>query len=337
MTVQEALNLYHIPYQIVSTANAGGFVTYQLSALGAQATVAKLQARLTDLNNATGAKLEILIDENGLSLRSRQGTRTYYDWYNYAGHLDFSNPEIPFIVGFTPQGGLVTDTMKHCPHLLVSGTTGSGKTVFLHSLVRTILSNNAWLYLVDCKQEEFCIYEKCASVAYSALGEYSAGLFLNDLIREMDERNESKRKEGFRDFESWQAVNPRERRRCVLVIDELADLLSDKRSKQALLPRILRIAQKGRSAGIHLVLATQRPDATVINGTIKANIPSRLAFHAITNTDSRVVLDRGGAELLSGNGDGLYLSNGSQQIQRIQAPYIDTNEIKKDILSWNIA
>lgn len=330
MTIQDALKLYNIPYIVDAIQDGGGFMQYHLVPSGVGATLEKLQRRLNDLQIATGNKYDIVI-ENATDLYLRSQTKqAFYDWYDYNGHIDEKNPDLPFIVGFTPSGSLVMDTIKNCPHLLVSGTTGSGKSIFLHSLITTCLWNKTHVWLVDCKQVEFSIYEGIAQVAYTVYGETSAARFINTLVDLMEKRNTAIKDAGYRDFETWQKANSDERRQ-ILVIDELSDLLYDRDAFNNLMPRLLRLAQKGRSSGIHIVLATQRPDASVINGTIKANIPSRLAFHAITNTDSRVILDRGGAEKLTGKGDGLYLSNGSQNLQRIQAPYIDVERIKRDI------
>ena len=119
-------------------------------------------------------------------------------------------------------------------------------------------------------------------------------------------------------------------KRYILIVDELADLINDKRSRAALIPKFLRIAQLGRAAGVHIVIATQRPDSQVINGTLKANIPSRMAFQTLSSIDSRIILEQSGAERLRGSGDGLYSSNGSTP-ERVQAPYIDIQQIKDTI------
>lgn len=331
MTVQDALKLYNIPYMVDKIYTGGGYTQYKLLPVGTGATIEKLQRRLSDLQIATGSLYDIVIEnQTDLYLRS-QTKQAFYDFYDYNGYIDETNIDVPFIVGFTPTGQLVMDTIKNCPHMLVSGTTGSGKSIFLHTLIETCLVNkHCHPWLVDCKQVEFCIYEDITNVAYSLYGKTSAAIFIDTLIDIMEERNTAIRNAGFRDFESWQRAYPDELRH-VLIIDELSDLLCNRDAFNRIMPDLLRLAQKGRSSGIHVVLATQRPDAHVINGTIKANIPTRLAFHAITNTDSRIILDRGGAEKLIGKGDGLYMANGSQTLQRIQAPYIDVEKIKAKV------
>ena len=102
-----------------------------------------------------------------------------------------------------------------------------------------------------------------------------------------------------------------------------------RQSEKIIVPRLLRLAQKGRAAGVHVILATQRPDSSVINGTLKGNMPTRIAFRTISNIDSRIILDQSGAERLAGNGDGLYLRNGAFNLERVQSPYISIEDIKK--------
>lgn len=331
MTIQDALRLYNIPYIVTSIEEGDGFTQYKLAPAGVGATLEKLQRRMTDLQIATGVRYNLIIENETDLYLSCQTKQAFYDWFDYNGHLDFSDPDIPFMVGFTPSGYLIKDTIKHCPHMLVSGTTGSGKSIFLHSLIQSFLFNKTNLWLVDCKQVEFSMYEGMCNVAYSVFGETSAARFINHLIDVMETRNTAIKDAGLRDFETWQKLYPDERRH-ILVIDELSDLLCDREAFSVVMPCLLRLAQKGRSSGIHIILATQRPDAHVINGTIKANIPTRVAFHSITNTDSRIILDRGGSEKLTGNGDALYLCNGAQALQHVQAPYIDVERIKAGIL-----
>ena len=323
MQLQDALTMYKLPYAITNTINAGGFTSFELTAVAGGATVAKLQTRLTDLKKATGLKLEIIDTETGLYLRSRNNERKFYDYFDYNGYIDPNNKEVPFIIGFNANGGVVLDNLDNARHLLVAGTTGSGKSVFLHDLVYTFCENpNIDVYLVDVKKVELSVYAPCAHIATDVFGELSAGRFTAYFLEEIERRYTEMQQLRIRDFKDYQKLYP-DMHRKVLVIDELADLLTDKNAKKALVPRLLRIAQIGRAAGIHLVLATQRPDVSVIDGTLKGNLPTRVCFKTISSIDSRVVLDHGGAEKLTGYGDGLYLKNEAQSLERIQAPYID--------------
>ena len=326
MRIDEALSLYNIPYMIESQTDGGGFTSYKITPAGSSATVQKLKTRLDDLIIATGSRLEIYQDGGGLYLREKTRQHTY-NYMDYNGYIDYKDPNIPFIVGFN-QSGIVLDNIDAARHMLIAGTTGSGKSVFLHNLITTFICNpNCYLFLVDCKQVEFSIYEKNALIAGDVFGDQGAAAFTSELLTVMQERYNTMKTAGVNDFKDFKRIDPAARR-YILVIDELSDLISDKKSEKIIIPRLLRLAQKGRAAGIHIILATQRPDASVINGTLKGNIPTRLAFRTISNIDSRVILDQSGAEKLSGNGDGLYLKNGAFQLERIQSPYISLDDIR---------
>lgn len=332
MTILEALQMYKIPYIATEIKDVNGVTVYTLSPCGVGATVSKLKSRLNDIQIATGRRLKVEQTDTGLYLMDESGLYKYnkqsmYNWFDYNGCLDLNDPTIPFIVGFNEKG-VILDTLAHCPHMLIAGTTGSGKSVFLHSLIYSILTNKNQnhLILVDCKQVEFCHYEKYCQVSYKAMGENSAADYTARLVELMDKRLTNMRKAGYNEFSEYSKHT--KEKRAILVIDELSDLLESKQSRRIIVPRLLRLAQKGRAAGIHVILATQRPDATVITGTLKGNLPTRLSFHTITKIDSRIILDQTGAELLKGNGDGLYIRNGQLTPERIQAPYISLDQIK---------
>ena len=330
MQLQYALTMYKLPYAIVNTINAGGYTSFELSAIAGGATVSKLQTRLTDLKKSTGLNLEIIDTGTKLYLRSRTN-QPVYKYMDYNGHINYDDINDPFIVGFDSNGRIVMDDIDHARHMLVAGTTGSGKSVFLHNLIFTFAYNHInKLYLIDCKRVELNIYDKCAVVASDVFGGTSAASITADLLNIIEDRFKEMQKLGVNDFLSYHALRPDEKRH-ILVVDELADLISTKEARKTLIPRLLRIAQIGRAAGVHLIIATQRPDHTVIDGTLKGNIPTRIAFNCISGTDSRVILDKTGAENLTGNGDGLYLRNGAQQLERIQAPYITLDEIRQYI------
>ena len=326
MTVNEALQLYNIPYMIESETTAPGFNSYKLQPTASAATIQKIRTRLDDIMIATGQRLELLQDRNGLFIRERTSAPVY-NYFDYNGYIDYNDPAIPFIVGFN-QSGVVLDSMDAARHILIAGTTGSGKSVFLHNLITTFCCNsNCLLYLVDCKQVEFSIYEDNALIASDVFGDTSAASFTAALIDIMEKRYKEMKRAGVNDFKDFQKIDTTQKRH-ILIIDELSDLLHDKQSIKVIIPRLLRLAQKGRAAGVHVILATQRPDSTVINGTLKGNMPTRIAFRTISNIDSRIILDQSGAERLAGNGDGLYLRNGAFNLERVQSPYISIEDIK---------
>ena len=327
MKLEEALQLYKIPYIVTDIISGAGFTSYKLTPRGSSATIQRLKTRLPDLESVTGCNLEIITDSTGVYLRIKDG-QTVYNYMDYNGYIDYKNPDIPFIVGFN-NGEIILDDIDSARHILIAGTTGSGKSVFLHDLILSLLLNdNCNLFLVDCKRVEFSIYKNHCNVCSEVFGTNSAARFASFIIDNMESRYADMERAGVNNYTDYIKLYP-DKKRLILVIDELSDLIGDKESRRVLVPQLLRIAQKGRAAGCHIILATQRPDSTVINGTLKGNIPTRVAFRTLSNTDSRIILDRSGAEHLTGSGDGLYLRNGAQHLERIQAPFITLEEISR--------
>lgn len=325
MRLDDALRMYNIPYSIEEVRDSEDFTSYKLRASSASATRSKLKTRLDDLSDATDSQID-MISDGGLFLRIRKSPKKY-EWKDYNGYVDFSDSRIPFIVGFV-NGEIKMDNIDNARHMLVCGTTGSGKSVFLHNLIVSFLCNQSdYLYLVDCKRVEFGIYKDEAMVVNDVFGERSVASVTSHLIHAMEERYKQMEKDGVNDFSDFLQIHPNERRH-ILVVDELSDLISSKEAKKMVIPRLLRLAQLGRAAGFHVILATQRPDASVIDGTLKDNIPTRMAFRTPSAIGSRIILGQGGAERLLGNGDGLYQRNGSFNLERVQAPFISLEEIR---------
>ena len=325
MNLQDALRMYRLPYDIVETIDGDDMVTYRLRPTSASATRQKLKSRLNDLMDATDQRMELIL-EDGVSIRIKKAPKIYR-WMDYSGYIDFSDEKIPFIVGFS-NGQIKMDTMADAVHMLIGGTTGSGKSVFLHNLITTFACNpNNYLYLVDCKFVEFGIYKDSAMVSTEMFGENSVAQISSYLVDEMERRYRFMAEHGLSEFSEFKKRYPNERRH-ILVIDELSDLISDKKGRDILVPRLLRLAQKGRASGIHVILATQRPDSSVINGTLKENLPTKCSFRTSSSVSSRIILDQGGAEMLQGHGDGLYKRSTSMFLERIQAPYISMDDIR---------
>ena len=237
-----------------------------------------------------------------------------------------------------------TDLTK-MPHLLVAGSTGSGKTIFLNTLVLSLLyqPNNSIksggpehlrFILVDPKRVEFPVYSDLphllCPVIYNATQTVNA---LKWLISEMERRFDVLASEGARNINGYNEKMLKKGKSSlpfiVLIIDELADLMAAKgREIEA---EVVRLAQMSRAVGIHLVLATQRPSVEVITGLIKANITSRITFQVASQVDSRTIIDSSGAEKLLGAGDMLYVSSSNPKPRRIQSPYVSEKEVKKII------
>ncbi len=254
-----------------------------------------------------------------------------------------SSADLPIALGRNVSGEAVYADMARMPHMLVAGSTGTGKTCYLNSLILSLLyqpstsfksasPENLRLILVDPKRVEFPVYKDLphllCPIIYTA--EETLGA-LKWLTGEMERRFSVLADVGARDIHSYngKALNngtdplPF----IILIIDELADLMAARgRDIEA---SVVRLAQMARAVGIHLVVATQRPSVEVITGLIKANITSRITFQVASQVDSRTVLDMAGAEKLLGRGDMLYLSAEVAKPKRIQAPYVSEKEVKK--------
>jgi S-DNA-T family DNA segregation ATPase FtsK/SpoIIIE len=214
---------------------------------------------------------------------------------------------LPFLVGNNAQGPLYADLADE-PHLLVAGTTGSGKSVFIHSVLYDLFTRSDCRFLMfDPKRVELSYYRNSPRLfRQPVVDPANAAKALRWAAILMDQRFKVLQDMGLRDWGDLEPALPR----IVIVIDELANLiLADKKIEQPLVT----IASQGRAAGIHLVMATQRPSADVLTGLLRANIPARVAFATVTSIESRIILDEVGAEKLQGKGDMLY-RNGTRMM-----------------------
>ncbi|MBK5219421.1 MAG: DNA translocase FtsK [Thermoleophilia bacterium] len=258
----------------------------------------------------------------------------------YAGRPEKTSPLVAWL-GKGIDGNAVWTDLAKMPHVLVAGTTGSGKSACVNTILSSILMqaspNEVRLVLVDPKQVELNHYENvphlltpvvtsprlAANVLSNLIGEMESryGIMSEARCRNLVELNRHREKKG-------DAPLPH----ILCVIDELADLMMVAPAEVE--DSIIRLAQKSRATGIHLVLATQRPSTDIITGTIKVNIPSRIAFAVSSQTDSRVILDQGGAEALLGQGDMLFRGAGSSKLQRVQGAFITEDEIARITNHW---
>ncbi len=244
-------------------------------------------------------------------------------------------------LGKDVAGRAIGADLAKMPHLLVAGTTGAGKSGAVNAMLSSILlratPHEVRMVLVDPKQVELNHYDSIPHLLTPVItSPRQAATALQNLVREMEQRYTYMSLARTRSLIELNKV--RERRGepplpyILCVIDELADLMMV--APADVEDSIIRIAQKARAVGIHLVLATQSPRVDVITGMIKANVPSRIAFAVSSQTDSRVILDQNGAESLLGMGDMLFSPVGSSRLQRIQGAYIDESEIEKLTDGW---
>ena len=240
-------------------------------------------------------------------------------------------------------GRAIGADLAKMPHLLVAGTTGAGKSACVNAMLASILlratPHEVRLVLVDPKQVELNHYESIPHLLTPVItSPRMAANALQNLVKEMEQRYGTMSLARTRNLPELN--RSREKRGepplpyIVCVIDELADLMMV--APADVEESIIRLAQKARAVGIHLVLATQSPRVDVITGMIKANVPSRIAFAVSSQTDSRVILDQNGAESLLGQGDMLFSPVGSSKLQRIQGAYIDEDQIAELTEAWRI-
>lgn len=265
----------------------------------------------------------------------------------------FSNSPKPLTtaLGRSISGKAVFGNLAKMPHMLVAGTTGSGKSVTIHSMITSLLYRNGpddlKLILIDPKRVELTLYNNIPHLLTPVITEAKKTILaLKWAAKEMDRRYDILESESVRDIESYHNnvfnKNPKKTKTdsegvqtevdadrmpyIVIIIDELADIMST--YPRELEAAIVRLAQMSRAVGIHLILSTQRPEVNVITGLIKANIPARVALKVSSQIDSRTILDAGGAEKLLGAGDMLY-SSGEAQPERLQSAFISESEVKK--------
>ncbi len=254
-------------------------------------------------------------------------------------------------LGRSISGKAVFGNLAKMPHVLVAGTTGSGKSVTIHSMITSLLYRNGpddlKFILIDPKRVELTLYNNIPHLLTPVITDAKKTILaLKWAAKEMDRRYDILEQESVRDIESYhnniyskgpkktkknaegveEEVTPDRMPYIVIFIDELADIMST--YPRELESAIVRLAQMSRAVGIHLVLSTQRPEVNVITGLIKANVPARIALKVSSQIDSRTILDAGGAEKLLGAGDMLY-SSGEAQPERLQSAFISEGEVKK--------
>lgn len=262
----------------------------------------------------------------------------------------FEEMKLPMFLGKDAAGEPLISDLTKMPHMLIAGTTGSGKSVCMNTIIMSFLytkkPNELKLVLVDPKMVEMSQFKDIPHLMCPVVTEMpKAAAILEWAVTKMDERYELLAKAGCRDIGGYNELEwdelkerleiqteeqaarvPKQLPYMVFIIDELADLMMTTKEVEG---SIIRIAQKARAVGIHLILATQRPQANVVTGLIKSNMPCRIAFKVASGMDSRIVLDQKGGELLLGQGDMLHLSPSSHELSRAQGTLVDDKEIRK--------
>lgn len=252
--------------------------------------------------------------------------------------------KLPLILGEDTYGAPIYRDLTEMPHLLVAGQTGSGKSVFLNTLIMTLITkmtpDQVRFLLIDPKQVEFSAYqdiphlfEKDGEALRPANNTEEARYLLDIIVDEMEERFTAMSEKKVKKIEDYNAISKKKFPYVVFIVDEFSDLMmmGDRKETAVVEGKIVRVAQKARAVGIHMVLATQKPLVKIMTSLIKANMPARVAFSVTSGVDSRVILDESGAETLTGKGDMLFRDPTARseyaRLKRVQAPWIGDAEI----------
>ena len=246
---------------------------------------------------------------------------------------DFKKREIklPIALGKSISGKPIVGDLSSMPHLLIAGTTGSGKSVCINTIILSLLYRHApdrcKFILIDPKMLELSTYEGIPHLLCPVITEAKkAASVLGWVVKEMESRYKLMTKEGVRNIDSYNSKHKLPMPYIVVVVDEMSDLMLV--AGKEIENYIQKLSQMARAAGIHIIMATQRPSVDVITGTIKANFPTRISFQVTSKIDSRTILGEQGAEQLLGKGDMLYMSS-ANRIIRIHAPFVSDNEIER--------
>ncbi len=248
-------------------------------------------------------------------------------------HKDFSKKDIklPIALGKNISGTPIIGDLSSMPHLLIAGTTGSGKSVCINTIILSLLyrhtPDKCKFILIDPKMLELSTYEGIPHLLCPVITEAKkAASVLGWVVKEMESRYRLMTREGVRNIDGYNNKHKLPMPYIIVIVDEMSDLML--MSGKEIENYIQKLSQMARAAGIHIIMATQRPSVDVITGTIKANFPTRISFQVTSKIDSRTILGEQGAEQLLGKGDMLYMSSANKMV-RIHAPYVSENEIEK--------
>lgn len=323
--LENILDFYKCPCKAIGAREGGGYIDYFLSPINGT-TLNKLNARVNDFGVALGQAVQIALENMQIILRVKDQQKIY-NYFDYSNNLERITGQLAF--GINPRGEYVQYNLFKMPHLLVAGATGSGKSVFLHDVIISLLDKHIDLRLIDLKRVELSRYNGLNNMISDTVTDAEQAARVLELeVEEMQNRYKTMElynARNYTDLPTEAAFNAR-----VIIIDELADLMLNRDTRRSVENSIVRIAQLGRAAGVHLVLATQRPSTNVITGLIKANIPCKIAFMTSSAIDARVIGCKG-AENLSGRGDALLSIAGQKDLERVQTFYIDDQTLNRFI------
>lgn len=341
--LDETLSAFNVDANVVDWTNGPTVTQFQIK-LQLGVKVSKITNLTDDLKLALAAK-DIRIEAPipgkttvGIEIPNPKPRPVRLSEVLNTPQFEKTNKPLTVALGVDLTGKPQMTDLSKMPHGLIAGATGSGKSVFLNSLLISLLYKatpaQLKMILIDPKAVEMAPYDKLPHLLSPVISDpKQASAALKWSVKEMDERYEKLAAAGARNIEQFNQMAEqvgeytKKMPYILIVIDELADLMMV--ASNEVQDYIVRITQKARAAGIHLIVATQRPSVDIITGTIKNNIPTRVAFMVSSQVDSRTIIDTAGAERLLGKGDMLYLGNGSSQSVRLQGTFVTNDEIER--------
>ena len=283
--------------------------------------------------SSESARISTIPGSNTIGIELPNNSRENVYLSEILNNPDFKKKEIklPIALGKSISGKPLVGDLSSMPHLLIAGTTGSGKSVCINTIILSLLYRHTpekcKFILIDPKMLELSTYEGIPHLLCPVITEAKkAASVLGWVVKEMESRYKLMTKEGVRNIDGYNAKHKLPMPYIVVVVDEMSDLMLV--AGKEIENYIQKLSQMARAAGIHIIMATQRPSVDVITGTIKANFPTRISFQVTSKIDSRTILGEQGAEQLLGKGDMLYMSS-ANRIIRIHAPFVSDNEIEK--------
>ena len=283
--------------------------------------------------SSESARIATIPGRSTIGIELPNSTRENVYLSEILSNSDFAKKDIklPIALGKNISGIPVVGDLTSMPHLLIAGTTGSGKSVCINTIILSLLyrhtPDKCKFILIDPKMLELSTYEGIPHLLCPVITEAKkAASVLGWVVKEMENRYRLMTKEGVRNIDSYNSKHTLAMPYIVVVVDEMSDLMLV--AGKEIENYIQKLSQMARAAGIHIIMATQRPSVDVITGTIKANFPTRISFQVTSKIDSRTILGEQGAEQLLGKGDMLYMSS-ANRIVRIHAPFVSDNEIEK--------
>lgn len=342
-TIRNCMLEYGVNVEFLQAVRGPAFTRYEFG-LGSGVPLSKVTSKEKELSYALcGKKIRILAPIPGKKAigievpnedRATIGFRNALE--NLSGKKKFNESRVPMVLGMNIDGEYISTDISAMPHMIIAGTTGSGKSVCVNCLINSILYTKSpeqvRLILVDPKMVELGVYEGIPHLLLPVITEPGKVVpMLNWLITEMERRYALLSANKVRHIDDMNALIDEKKMRLeklpyiVTIIDEFADLMAS--AGKDVDSAVGRLAAKARAVGIHLILATQRPSADVITGTLKSNLPGRIAFAVSSGINSRIILDEQGAENLLGKGDMLFLDPAKGDFQRIQGAFISGSEV----------